>query len=79
MKKETALDFYIIGLVNILEDKVLNKITDEQNNKIAILEKQAKEMEKEQIVNAHYQGYREAIGTTEVSENYYNQTYGGNK
>jgi hypothetical protein len=79
MKKETALDFYIIGLVNILEDKVLNKITDEQNNKIAILEKQAKEMEKEQIVDAHYQGYRRAIGTTEVSEEYYNETYGGNK
>jgi hypothetical protein len=40
---------------------------------------QAKEMEKEQIVDAHYQGYRKAIGTTEISENYYNETYGGNK
>jgi hypothetical protein len=26
---------------------------------------QAKELEKEQIVNAHYQGYRPSIGTTE--------------
>lgn len=34
----------------------------------------AKEMEKEQIVTAHYQGYRNDIGTTEVSEQYYNET-----
>ena len=37
------------------------------------------EKEKEQIIDAHYQGYREVIGTTEVSEHYYNETYGGNK
>ena len=35
----------------------------------------AKEMEKEQIVTAHYQGYRNDIGTTEVSEQYYNETF----
>ena len=38
---------------------------------------QAKQMEQEQIVDAHYQGYRNDIGTTEVSEQYYNETYGG--
>ena len=36
---------------------------------------QAKEMEKEQIVTAHYQGYRNDIVTTEVSEQYYKQTF----
>jgi hypothetical protein len=36
---------------------------------------QAKEMEKEHIVNAHYQGYRSSIGTTEISENYYKETF----
>ena len=36
---------------------------------------QAKEMEEEQIVTAHYQGYRNDIGTTEVSEQYYNETF----
>ena len=36
---------------------------------------QAKEMEEEQIVNAHYQGYRSSIGTTEISEQYYNETF----
>ena len=35
----------------------------------------AKRMEKEQIVTAHYQGYRNDIGTTEVSEQYYNETF----
>ena len=33
------------------------------------------EMEKEQIVNAHYQGYRSSIGTTEISEQYFNETF----
>ena len=37
--------------------------------------KQAKQIEKEQIIDAHYQGYRNDIGTTEVSEQYYNETY----
>jgi len=37
---------------------------------------QAKAMEKEQIIKAHYQGYRNFIGTTELSEQYYNETYG---
>jgi len=36
---------------------------------------QAKEIEKEQIVNAHYQGYRPSIGTTEISEKYFNETF----
>jgi hypothetical protein len=37
--------------------------------------KQSKEIEKEYIVNAHYQGYRSSIGTTEISEQYYNETF----
>jgi len=37
--------------------------------------KEAKEMEKEYIVNAHYQGYRSSIGTTEISEKYFNETF----
>lgn len=40
-----------------------------------LLFEQAKEMEKQQIVTAHYQGYRNDIGTTEVSEQYYNETF----
>ncbi len=36
---------------------------------------QAKEMFEKQIVNAHYQGYRPSIGTTEISEKYFNETF----
>jgi hypothetical protein len=39
------------------------------------LAEQLLEMEKEQIINAHYQGYRPSIGTTEISEKYYNETF----
>jgi len=34
-----------------------------------------KELEKEHLVNAHYQGYRSSIGTTEISEKYFNETF----
>jgi hypothetical protein len=34
-----------------------------------------KELEKEHLVNAHYQGYRPSVGTTEISEQYYNETF----
>ena len=44
-------------------------------NIIRFCEEQALEMEKEQMINAHYQGYRNDIGTTEVSEQYYNETF----
>ena len=33
-------------------------------------------MEKEQIMKAHYDGFRYHIGTTEISEKYYQETYG---
>lgn len=36
---------------------------------------QAKQIEREQIIDAHYQGYRNDIGTTEISEQYYNETF----
>ena len=35
----------------------------------------AEKIEKEQIVDAHYQGYRNDISTTDISEQYYNETY----
>ena len=63
-------------LVNEL--KCIKSECGNQTVKIEIkgkLLKQAKEMEKEQIVTAHYQGYRNDIGTTEVSEQYYNKTF----
>ncbi len=34
-----------------------------------------KAMEKEQIMTAHYDGFRYHIGTTEISEQYYKDNY----
>ena len=40
-----------------------------------VLIEQAKQMEKEQIMTAHYDGFRYHIGTTEISEQYYKDNY----
>ena len=41
---------------------------------------QAKEMEKEQIIDAHDCGYIDGANKkNETAEQYYNETYGGNK
>ena len=61
--------------VEWLQEKVSIGLTYEQEMLFEGLFEQAKEMEKEQIVTAHYQGYRNDIGTTEVSEQYYNKNF----
>jgi hypothetical protein len=58
--------------VEWLEEKLKANPFRIENDK---LWEQAKEIEKEYIVNAHYQGYRPSIGTTEISEKYYNETF----
>jgi hypothetical protein len=58
--------------VEWLEEKLKANPFRIENDK---LWNEAKEMEKEYIVNAHYQGYRPSIGTTEISEQYYNETF----
>lgn len=74
--KQTAVEW--------LEDKIQSKQTavewlvNQYIEKLTItpvMIEQAKQMEKEQIIDAHYQGYRNNIGTTEVSEQYYSETY----
>ena len=42
--KQSSIEYYIVNLINILGDEICNKISIEQNNKIVILEKQAKAM-----------------------------------
>jgi len=70
MAQQTAVEW--------LKDKL--KETYDKEGKLPLaytlhLTEQAKQMEKEQIIDAHYQGYRNDIGTTEVSEQYYNEIY----
>jgi tRNA U34 2-thiouridine synthase MnmA/TrmU len=63
--------------VEFLESEMQKLVYIAKSNQVKFDElfEQAKEMEKEQIVTAHYQGYRNDIGTTEVSEQYYNEIY----
>ena len=63
--------------VEFLESEMQKLVYIAKSNQVKFDElfEQAKEMEKEQIVTAHYQGYRNDIGTTEVSEQYYNKTF----
>ena len=71
MKQQTAVE-WLITQVNSEQYQIAFGQT---YISIDLIE-QAKQMEKEQIIDAHYEGYRNDIGTTEVSEQYYNETYG---
>ena len=64
--------------INWLREKLQETYDKERKLPLAYtfsLLNKAEQIEKEQIVDAHYQGYRNNIGTTEVSEQYYNETY----
>lgn len=72
---QTVVDFleeniHAHCLINDTEDLMIDYNTLDE------LFMQAKKMYKEQIMDAHYRGYRNTIGTTEVSEQYYEKTYG---
>ena len=56
-------------------DQLIEKMSLEDVCKYSNELAEAKEMEQEYIVNAHYQGYRSSIGTTEISEQYYKETF----
>jgi hypothetical protein len=80
-KQQTAVEWYIE------QHNILAKISDSLSHgeivkRISDIEKQAKEMEKEKIIKAYNQdlmgglsGYRKFND----GEDYYNETYGGNK
>jgi len=73
MSKQTAVEW----LENQLKDVKYNRL--EKNgytNAVNNLYIQAKQMEKEQIVDAWYDGI--SGGQCGTSEEYYNETYGGN-
>jgi hypothetical protein len=61
--------------VEWLESEILEHYSPFDNKLLYEAIHKAKEIEKEQIVNAHYQGYRPSIGTTEISEKYFNETF----
>ena len=66
-KKQTAVEWFW----NNLTDDMIGDLSPEQIGSIYKLMEQAKQMEKEQIIEAfvvHYTG---------TAEQYYNETYGG--
>jgi len=68
--------------VKWLEAMVESKLSQPMSANFKELFEQAKEMEKKQIMNAHEEGFYSPPFKTSrdiESENYYEQTYGGNK
>jgi len=78
-KKQTALDLYV-EQSQILQDKFdvgLISFLELCRQKVILLD-QAKQMEKEQIEDAHEIGYINGGNHKSVNgEQYYNETYGG--
>jgi len=66
-------------------DKISLKLSFEQIDEFVPLFYQAKEMEREQIINAFEQGENNSVdyfnpeNRIKESEQYYNETFGGNK
>jgi hypothetical protein len=83
-KQQTAVQWFLDQLI---EHRIIivNKTTYQVKYKHEILLEQAKEMEKEQIENAFEQGENNSVdyfnpgNRIKESEQYYIETYGGNK
>jgi hypothetical protein len=80
-KQQTAVKFYLSQIFDIIGDAILDKLSIEQINKIHDLSLQAKEMEKQQIINAFWNGDNTDCTSEqnieEFADQYYNETYGG--
>jgi hypothetical protein len=73
-KKQTAVEWLIEQLQKTRDwQRVINE-ANQSSTSVRDVIAEAKEMEKEQIMEAHY-----APKYGCFSENYYNETYGGNK
>jgi hypothetical protein len=71
-KKQTAVEYLVQQLF-----KIHNNTTDvKEMNSESIIE-QAKQMEKEQIENAYWDGGQDVPMISKQCEQYYNETYGG--
>jgi hypothetical protein len=70
--KQTAVEWYNIRVIELMSQREQGNIDVlEFRNRLDLLLEQAKEMEKEQIMEAHKWGGMEL----ESSEQYYNQTF----
>jgi hypothetical protein len=85
-KQQTAVEFYLDKVFDIIGDAILDKLSIEQINKIHDLSLQAKEMEKQRMIDFA----NNCIKQIEVSDtcellmvespkDLYEQTYGGDE
>jgi hypothetical protein len=76
MKKRTAVE----KMAEWLEDEIGHYVPYEKVLYIQLIISNAKAMEKEQIIEAMSIGYHQAFENQyETTEQYYNETYGGDK
>lgn len=76
-KKQTALDWYLEqNFNNIVQLETQQISQDEYVIAYYNLLKQAKQMEKEQIIDSYIEGHS-IYGESTNAEQYYNETYGG--
>ena len=71
MSKQTAVEW----LEEQIKDIFYVAEASEMNKKFKSVYDQAKEMEKEQMIDAYYEG--KEYGFKEQRDQYYNETYGG--
>lgn len=76
--KQTAFDWYI-EQYNILVLKFDNMPIEERMKRLMDLVDKTKEMEKEQIEDAYWEGGIDIPNNGEQCQQYYNETYGGDK
>jgi hypothetical protein len=80
-KQQTAVEFYIDKIFDIIGDAILDKLSIEQINKIHDLSLQAKEIQKEQIAKAfddgdyNYHYSRKTGNDFEDGQEYFNELY----
>jgi hypothetical protein len=81
-KQQTAVEFYLDKVFDIIGDAILDKLSIEQINKIHDLSLQAKEMEKELMKGMYVEGsfakmrYYDGLEYIDADQ-YYEQIYGG--
>jgi hypothetical protein len=90
MEKQTAVEWLIDQILveydtyfneeGDLVDKPINQFFNAYKSSVNLIEyvKQAKEMEKQQIINCYNQSWHFRDKPYETAEKYYNETFGGN-
>ena len=72
------MDYYITKLTEILGPEIIKQISRDDNERIARLEKQAKAMHKEEVIDFAFGWSPERADRIDVEKDY-NETYGGNE